>query len=473
MAKKNNGRLVLKRNLSGMLIPYVFGLTFVPMMLLFAYTQFISRDWRHMLIGIIVISASIMLIAYKKSNQIITLVTNMLTGSFLRVREGDLTTKFSFKEYKQFTQNVQSQKHYTDPNEFENITVAFSDMVIRFRELIGSIQEGSNQTFEMSGELVEMSNQTTIATEEVASTILSITEETSAQLLETQKMTQDATELADLLSKMEGIIVTIGNYMDETNTANGINEQSVQSVSVSWKQVNDEMAVLMTSIYEVTNAVKEVETMTKAINAIADQTNLLALNASIEAARAGEHGRGFAVVADEVRKLAEQSNVASNNIQNIIQTIATKSDEMLENVKGTTELGSQQTAMVQKAMDSSITVSDKILLVAEQIGHLFMMADEVNMKRDSLVTSTDHILQGAEINAASIEEVSANTEEILATIEEMSSNIQQLMQASEHLKGQANHFQTEEDSETSMERVERMIEQLQIEPTEAILELQN
>lgn len=473
MAKKNDGKLVMKKNLSWMLMPYVFGLTFVPMLLLFAYAQFVSSEWLHMLVGIVLMVALIMAVAYKKANQIITLVTNMLIGCFLRVSEGDLTTKFGLREYKKYTQKTQAEKHYTNANEFENITTAFADMVERFRELIGSIQAGSNKTYEMADDLVEMSNQTTIATEEVAATILSVTEETNAQLLETQKMTRDANDLADLLTRMEKIVLNIGTYMDETNIANGINERSVQSVSESWKKAETEMTVLMTSIYEVTNAVKEVETMTKTINAIADQTNLLALNASIEAARAGEHGRGFAVVADEVRKLAEQSNTASNNIHNIIQAIAAKSDEMLANVKGTTELGGQQTEMVQKALDSSITVSDKILLVAEQIAHLFGMAADVNAKRDSLVASTDQILQGAEENAASIEEVSANTEEILATIEEMSSNIQQLMQASNDLKGQANLFQAEEDEAASLARVERIAGRADRAKVEGVLEFQN
>ncbi|WP_373782186.1 methyl-accepting chemotaxis protein, partial [Jeotgalibaca porci] len=325
MAKEESKKLVLKKNLSGMLMPYVLGMTALPMITLFLFMHFDTNDWRYNLLAILLASGIVMAIAYTLANKIIKLVTNMLMGSFLRVSEGDLTTKFSLTDYKKFTGKTNPDTHYTDPNEFENITVAFSDMVAQFRELIGNIQSGSNNTFTMANELVEMSHQTTIATEEVASTILSVTEETNAQLLETQKMTQDATVLAELLSKMEAVIVQIGNYMDETNTANGVNERSVKSVSESWTQVNAEMAVLMTSIYDVTNAVKEVETMTQTISAIADQTNLLALNASIEAARAGEHGRGFAVVADEVRKLAEQSNTASNNIHSIIQTIAVKS----------------------------------------------------------------------------------------------------------------------------------------------------
>ena len=55
------------------------------------------------------------------------------------------------------------------------------------------------------------------------------------------------------------------------------------------------------------------------ITKVADQTNLLSINAAIEAEKAGEYGLGFLVVAREIRRLADQTAVATLDIEQIVR----------------------------------------------------------------------------------------------------------------------------------------------------------
>ncbi|MBW0371501.1 chemotaxis protein, partial [Ensifer adhaerens] len=66
------------------------------------------------------------------------------------------------------------------------------------------------------------------------------------------------------------------------------------------------------------------------------QTNILALNAAIQASMAGDAGRGFAVVADEVQRLAERSSAATKQIEALVKTIQTDTNEAVISMEQTT-----------------------------------------------------------------------------------------------------------------------------------------
>lgn len=88
----------------------------------------------------------------------------------------------------------------------------------------------------------------------------------------------------------------------------GTMEQLVQSTA----SISSKLALIREKAANI-NVV--VTTITK----VADQTNLLSINAAIEAEKAGEYGRGFLVVAREIRRLADQTAVATLDIEGMVR----------------------------------------------------------------------------------------------------------------------------------------------------------
>jgi methyl-accepting chemotaxis protein WspA len=91
-------------------------------------------------------------------------------------------------------------------------------------------------------------------------------------------------------------------------------EDTMRRVMDAAASINAKLAVLSSKAGNISQVVT---TITK----VADQTNLLSLNAAIEAEKAGEYGRGFAVVATEIRRLADQTAVATYDIDQMVKEI--------------------------------------------------------------------------------------------------------------------------------------------------------
>lgn len=164
-------------------------------------------------------------------------------------------------------------------------------------------------------------------------------------------------------------------------------------------------------IQQVLQQVQGLTGLTQMIREIAGQTNLLALNAAIEAARAGEEGRGFAVVADEVRKLSQQTEEATNLID---QSIAEVTRQVNENLTGMiassrTEQESQQVqGIVGELTDMSQTFN-------EVSGYLSSMTRDTSLAmagiHEKIVEALGHI-QFQDISRQQIEQVIAALDDL-------------------------------------------------------------
>jgi len=136
------------------------------------------------------------------------------------------------------------------------------------------------------------------------------------------------------------------------------------------RHMEDASKVISGKLEAIDEKAEKITTVVTTINKVAEQTNLLSLNASIEAEKAGEYGRGFTVVAREIRRLADQTAVATLDIERMVH-------EMQSAVSsGIMEMDKFIAEVRQNAEDVG-KISMQLTLIIDQVQALSPNFDEV------------------------------------------------------------------------------------------------
>ena len=262
-------------------------------------------------------------------------------------------------------------------DEIGQLEIAMDTLVEQLSSILNDVSKSShmlteaadnlNEETQNSSKMVEEQQSETDlisqAINEIQTTAMHVSESTS----DASSAAQDAAVAAD-----EGHKIVVGTISSIENLASEI----------------DGAAKTINKLEEDTNNITQILNV---ILGIAEQTNLLALNAAIEAARAGEQGRGFAVVADEVRTLAQNTQNATQQIEQMISQLQSGTNQAV------------------KAMQSSHTISTEVVeIVKEEESSLQSINGSVSKIRDM----NDRISATAEEQANVTSEVNKNVSNI-------------------------------------------------------------
>ncbi len=155
-----------------------------------------------------------------------------------------------------------------------------------------------------------------------------------------------AQEIAGASAAVNEMAVSIDQVSSNAAESTSVAERSVTIAKKGAEVVQNTihgMDTIREQIQETSKRIKrlgessqEIGDIVSLINDIADQTNILSLNAAIQASMAGDAGRGFAVVADEVQRLAERSSAATKQIEALVKTTQTDTNEAVISMEHTT-----------------------------------------------------------------------------------------------------------------------------------------
>ncbi len=280
-------------------------------------------------------------------------------------------------------------------------------------DFTGAIADAFNSAIEELRKLVATINETSVqvssAAQETQATAMHLAQASDHQA-------QQITTVSQAINQMAGSIEEVADNATES-TAVAQNSVKIANAGVATVRRNIQgMDSIREQIQETSKRIKrlgessqEIGDIIELINDIADQTNILSLNAAIQAAMAGEAGRGFAVVADEVQRLAERSSNATKQIEALVKTIQTDTNEAVISMEQSTAGVVKGAKMAEDAGEALAEIENVSNRLAELINSISENAAQQSRVAGS-VSETMNVIQ--EITT----QTSAGTNETAASI---------------------------------------------------------
>lgn len=280
-------------------------------------------------------------------------------------------------------------------------------------DFTGAIADSINYAVDALRDLVAAINTTTVqvsgAAQETQATAMHLAEASEHQAQEIRRASATVDAMAHAMEQMatkadDAVVVAQNSVRTAKQGA-----EAVRDTIKGMGAIRDQIQETSKRIKRLGESSQEIGEILALINDIADQTNILALNAAIQAAMAGEAGRGFAVVADEVQRLAERAGNATKQIDALVRTIQSDTNETVISMEETT---SDVVRGAKLAEDAGGSLSE-IDNVSAQLAELI---HDISQSAQGQVRSAVHISETMNVIQEITTQTSAGTQDTAASI---------------------------------------------------------
>lgn len=306
------------------------------------------------------------------------------------------------------------------------------DAIMRLLDEIGDLASGdltaqATVTEDITGAIADAINYTIDALRRLVSTINETTVQVSSAAQETQATAMHLAEASDHQAEqitaasaaINEMAISIEHVSKNSEESSVVANKSVDIAKKGATAVQDTirgMDTIREQIQETSKRIKrlgessqEIGDMVELINDIADQTNILALNAAIQAAMAGESGRGFAVVADEVQRLAEKSTDATKQIEALVKTIQSDTNEAVASME-------QSTSQVVGGAKLALRAGESLEEIENVSAHLADLTQSITDSAQQQAIAASSISDSMNVIQEVTTQTSAGTNETSASI---------------------------------------------------------
>lgn len=338
----------------------------------------------------------------------------MLLHSIKQVQEGDLTVQLERK----------------GSSEIAVLAEGFSDLTTDLRATLTRLSDSHAVIKSSIATLTDNVASADELGDKLSRHIVFADKQLAVQHQASHETTAAMNEVAEGMRHVAAASEQMFNVASRATLLSTSGNSSLNQLQQQMEAIQHSTAKASQDIISLQNLSQDVQEMVVMIKRIASQTGMLALNASIEASRAGEQGKGFNVVAQEVRKLADQTDLAANQVEELIGRML----HLTESAGSASQTSSEDVVSGTTAAASTGevfgSISEEIAQVEQQAHHLSSTSSQISATIQGLNEMTE---QAAQLS----EEAVAATSEMKQTADVQTQSVQQMKQLVHELNEQA------------------------------------
>jgi methyl-accepting chemotaxis protein len=297
-------------------------------------------------------------------------------------------------------------------DEFGRLAGSLNTMADKLTALISQVQKSGIQVNGSAREVASATQQQRASAHAVAAT--------------TTEIGATSTEIYATSRELVSNVIALTTGAETTARAAGGSRASLARMETTIRHLLDASNVISSKLTVLSEKAGHISAVVTTIAKVADQTNLLSLNAAIEAEKAGEHGRGFSVVATEIRRLADQTAVATHDIEQIVK-----------NMQSAVSAGVMSVDKFSADVRESVQV---VCGVSEQLNQIINEVQALTPNIETLKEGMQAQSVGAQQISEALAQLSQSTQETVDTLSQSNTTVEQLNQAARDLHTGVSRF---------------------------------